>query len=244
MTSCSTRRPRASRSPTLHRDGLPAFGTCAGMILLATRGLDGRPDQRPLGVSTSTVRRNGYGRQRDSFEARSSVAGLAGGAVPGRVHPRAVVERVGADVEVLAEHDGRPGARRVRAACWSPRSIPSSRATSVSTNCSCDACEAAGRWRHVRSFQVAFDQAQEGRGRRGARQALRRLIRQIEVAARRAAATPTPTRRCATMVQRRATYSVPDDTIERAIKRGDRRARGRHLRGGHLRGLRPRAASR
>ena len=49
--------------------GMPVFGTCAGMILLADKILDGRDDQRHFGVLDITVRRNGYGRQVDSFEA-------------------------------------------------------------------------------------------------------------------------------------------------------------------------------
>ena len=58
-------------------DGLPVFGTCAGMILLATEILDGRPDQRSFGAIDIAVQRNGYGRQLDSFEtelARRSVS--------------------------------------------------------------------------------------------------------------------------------------------------------------------------
>jgi 5'-phosphate synthase pdxT subunit len=58
-------------------DGLPAFGTCAGLVLLSRRILDGRPDQRPFGVLDCAVRRNGYGRQRFSFEASLAVSGLA-----------------------------------------------------------------------------------------------------------------------------------------------------------------------
>lgn len=91
--------------------GMPAFGTCAGMILLATEVLDGRPDQRSFGAIDITVRRNGYGRQLDSFETELTVSGLA--AQPGRpfhgVFIRAPkVVRVGAGVEVLAEHEGVP----------------------------------------------------------------------------------------------------------------------------------------
>jgi len=89
------------------RDGMPALGTCAGLILLATEVVDGRPDQVPLGVLDATVRRNGYGRQRDSFETDLAVAGL-GAPFPGVFIRAPVVERVGAGVEVLAEHGGRP----------------------------------------------------------------------------------------------------------------------------------------
>ena len=51
------------------RDGMPAFGTCAGLILLATHVLDGRPDQPSLGALDATVRRNAYGTQLQSFDA-------------------------------------------------------------------------------------------------------------------------------------------------------------------------------
>ena len=89
------------------RAGMPAFGTCAGMILLAAEVLDGRPDQRSLAAIDIAVRRNGYGRQVDSFETDLDVAGMD---EPLRaVFIRAPgVERVGPDVEVLARVDGAP----------------------------------------------------------------------------------------------------------------------------------------
>jgi len=90
------------------RDGMPAFGTCAGLILLATEVRDGRPDQVPLGALGVTVRRNGYGRQRDSFETGLAVAGLTGGPFPGVFIRAPVIEAVGAGVDVLAAHDGHP----------------------------------------------------------------------------------------------------------------------------------------
>jgi pyridoxal 5'-phosphate synthase pdxT subunit len=88
-------------------DGLAVFGTCAGMILCATEVLDGRPDQRGFDLIDLTVRRNGYGRQLDSFESDLDVAGLDGDFHA--VFIRApLVERTGEDVEVLARHDGVP----------------------------------------------------------------------------------------------------------------------------------------
>lgn len=57
-------------------EGLPAFGTCAGLVLLSRRILDGRADQRSFGVLDCTVRRNGYGRQRFSFEGTVDASGL------------------------------------------------------------------------------------------------------------------------------------------------------------------------
>jgi 5'-phosphate synthase pdxT subunit len=84
-------------------EGMAVFGTCAGMILLATEVLDGRPDQRSFGVIDLSVRRNGYGRQLDSFETDLDVAGLA--APFHGVFIRAPrVTAVGPAVEVLARH--------------------------------------------------------------------------------------------------------------------------------------------
>ena len=88
-------------------DGLPVLGTCAGMILLAVRVTDGRDDQRSFGAIDIDVRRNGYGRQVDSFEDQLSVTGLDG-PFHGVFIRAPVVERVGADVEVLATVDGVP----------------------------------------------------------------------------------------------------------------------------------------
>ena len=88
-------------------DGLPVLGTCAGMILLAVRVTDGRDDQRSFGAIDIDVRRNGYGRQVDSFEDQLSVMGLDG-PFHGVFIRAPVVERVGADVEVLATVDGVP----------------------------------------------------------------------------------------------------------------------------------------
>jgi 5'-phosphate synthase pdxT subunit len=92
------------RAPLAERlaAGLPAFGTCAGMILLARDVLDGRDDQRSLGAIDIDVRRNAFGRQRDSFEADLDVAGLEGGPLHAVFIRAPVVDRVGDDVEVLA----------------------------------------------------------------------------------------------------------------------------------------------
>ena len=89
-------------------DGMPAFGTCAGMILLATDVLDGRPDQRSFGVLDAAVRRNAFGRQVDSFEADLDVDGLGGGPFRAVFIRAPVVERTGEGVEVLATVDGAP----------------------------------------------------------------------------------------------------------------------------------------
>src|SRR6185369_12698826 len=60
-------------------DGMPCYGSCAGMIMLAARILDGRPDQHSLGGIDMTVRRNAFGRQVDSFESAVTIDGIEGG---------------------------------------------------------------------------------------------------------------------------------------------------------------------
>ena len=92
--------------------GIPVLGTCAGLILLASEVLDGRPDQPVLGAIDITVRRNAHGRQRESFEAPLEIEGLAGGPFPGVFIRAPAIERVGNGVEVVARHDGQPVAAR------------------------------------------------------------------------------------------------------------------------------------
>lgn len=83
-------------------DGMPVFGSCAGMILLASEVLDGRSDQHQLGALDVTVRRNAFGRQVDSFEADLDVVGLDGPPVHAVFIRAPWVERAGDGVEVLA----------------------------------------------------------------------------------------------------------------------------------------------
>lgn len=84
-------------------EGLPVFGTCAGMIVMASEVGDGEP---LLGLLDVGVRRNAYGRQVDSFESDLEVTGV--GRVRGVFIRAPMVERVGPGVEVLAEHEGHP----------------------------------------------------------------------------------------------------------------------------------------
>jgi 5'-phosphate synthase pdxT subunit len=92
------------------RDGLPGYGTCAGMILLASEVLDGRHDQKLLGGLDITVRRNAFGSQVHSFEQDLAVAGV--GQVHGVFIRAPWVERAGPDVEVLASVGEHPVAVR------------------------------------------------------------------------------------------------------------------------------------
>ena len=82
--------------------GLPAFGSCAGMILLAREAIDARPDQHQLGTLDIVVRRNAFGRQVQSFETDLSVAGVGGGPVRAVFIRAPWVESVGRGVDVLA----------------------------------------------------------------------------------------------------------------------------------------------
>jgi 5'-phosphate synthase pdxT subunit len=101
------------------RGGMPAFGTCAGMILLADRILDGAPGQETLGGLDATVRRNAFGRQVDSFEGDLDFAGL-----DDPVHAVFIrapwVEEAGEAVEVLARVEHGAAAGRIVAVRQGP----------------------------------------------------------------------------------------------------------------------------
>src|SRR6202521_5893369 len=102
--------------------GLATLATCAGMIVLARDVVDGMSDQRGLGLLDIGVRRNGYGRQVDSFEAQLDVTGLSGKSFPGVFIRAPLVESTGS-AEVIAQHDGHPVAVRqgpIVALCFHP----------------------------------------------------------------------------------------------------------------------------
>jgi len=84
----------------LAKNGLPIFGTCAGMILLAKKNSDAYPE--PLGVMDITVRRNAFGRQRESFETELLIPVLGEKPFPGVFIRAPVIERVNGEVEILA----------------------------------------------------------------------------------------------------------------------------------------------
>jgi 5'-phosphate synthase pdxT subunit len=92
--------------------GLPAYGSCAGMIMLAKVILHGRPDQSPLGAIDITVRRNAFGRQRESFECDLQVTGLSGDPFRAAFIRAPQIEGVGEGVQVLARIDGHAVAAR------------------------------------------------------------------------------------------------------------------------------------
>jgi pyridoxal 5'-phosphate synthase pdxT subunit len=86
---------------SLIASGMPAYGSCAGMIMLAGEVLDGRPDQQGFGGIDMTVRRNAFGRQVDSFEAQVELDRIDGGVFHAVFIRAPWVERVGPGVEVL-----------------------------------------------------------------------------------------------------------------------------------------------
>ncbi|MEU4110752.1 pyridoxal 5'-phosphate synthase glutaminase subunit PdxT [Streptomyces sp. NPDC048208] len=88
------------------RAGMPVYGTCAGLILLADKILDPRSGQETIGGIDMIVRRNAFGRQNESFEAAVDVKGIEGDPVEGVFIRAPWVESVGAAAEVLAEHGG------------------------------------------------------------------------------------------------------------------------------------------
>jgi pyridoxal 5'-phosphate synthase pdxT subunit len=89
--------------------GMPAFGTCAGLILLAHEIIDGRPDQERLDAIDIAVRRNAFGRQIDSFETDLTIDGIEGDPLHAVFIRAPVVERTGPGVEVLAAIDTERG---------------------------------------------------------------------------------------------------------------------------------------
>lgn len=99
--------------------GMPAFGTCAGMILLADRLLDGTADQETIGGLDITVRRNAFGRQVDSFEGDVAFEGIPD-RIPAVFIRAPWVEAVGEGVEVLARVDSGPAAGRIVAVRQGP----------------------------------------------------------------------------------------------------------------------------
>jgi pyridoxal 5'-phosphate synthase pdxT subunit len=95
------------------RDGMPAFGSCAGMILLADRVLDGTSDQISVGGLDITVRRNAFGRQVESFEEDLAFDGLEGGPVHAVFIRAPWVEELGDGVVPLARITDGQGAGKV-----------------------------------------------------------------------------------------------------------------------------------
>ena len=89
-----------SEMKNLAKNGLPIFGTCAGVILLAEQVSDSYP--APLGIMAITVKRNAFGRQKDSFETELSIPVLGKKPFPGIFIRAPVIEPTNSEVEILA----------------------------------------------------------------------------------------------------------------------------------------------
>jgi len=94
-------------------EGMPAYGSCAGMIMLADEILDGRADQCSFGGIDMTVRRNAFGRQVDSFEAPVWIDGIGGEPFHAVFIRAPWVERVGGNVVVLGRVEGGSATGRI-----------------------------------------------------------------------------------------------------------------------------------
>jgi pyridoxal 5'-phosphate synthase pdxT subunit len=109
--------------------GMPTFGTCAGMILLAAEVLDGRADQRSFAAIDISVQRNGYGRQVDSFETDLDVIGIDGPPVHAAFIRAPKIVSMRDTVDVLARHEDVPvlvstDGGRLMAASFHPELTP------------------------------------------------------------------------------------------------------------------------
>src|SRR4051794_16061443 len=93
--------------------GMPVYGSCAGMIMLASTVLDGRPDQESFGGIEMTVRRNAFGRQVDSFEASVDISDISGGEFHAVFIRAPWVEEVSPDVRVMGHVSDGPAAGRI-----------------------------------------------------------------------------------------------------------------------------------
>jgi 5'-phosphate synthase pdxT subunit len=93
--------------------GMPAYGSCAGMIMLAREVLDGRPDQQSFSGIDMTVRRNAFGRQVESFEGPVAIEGVDGPPFHAVFIRAPWVERVGDAVSVLGRVEGGPANGRI-----------------------------------------------------------------------------------------------------------------------------------
>ena len=226
--------------------GMPAYGSCAGMIMLADRIADARPDQQTLGGLDITVRRNAFGRQVDSFEEDLHIRELGGEPVRAVFIRAPWVEEAGGACEVLARVEAGPAAGRIVAARQGDLL-----ATSFHP-------EVTGDHRVHRLFVDIVRQHQRERScpatpsgrppstrrRRSTPSAgklFAKLIKNIEVAARTGGGDPAGNPTLYDAIQKAKKTSVPNNNIDRAVKRGSgAEAGGARLGDDHLRGLRAR----
>ena len=161
--------------------GLPVYGSCAGMIMLADRVVEPARGQQTLGGLDITVRRNAFGRQVDSFEEDLEVSGLDGGPVRAVFIRAPWVEQAGDAVEVLARIEGGPVAGRIvavrqgplLATSFHPEVTGDTRVHELFvTMCRHDAIR-TGRENYERPLQMGDHEAPEGGQGRQAEQGVR-----------------------------------------------------------------------
>jgi pyridoxal 5'-phosphate synthase glutaminase subunit Pdx2 len=195
-------------------DGMPVFGTCAGMIMLANEITGGIEGQETLGGLDVTVRRNAFGRQVDSFEADLEFSAFD--APYHAVFIRAPwVERVGRDVEVprsaaghvvpSGDDRGRQAARVLRRPGARPLSQFGGRRVGF-------AMSGHSKWATTKHKKAVID------SRRA--KLFAKLIKNIEVAARTGGGDLSGNPTLYDAVQKAKKSSVPNDNIDRAVKRG------------------------
>ena len=209
-----------------HREGLPVYWPCAGMIMLADRIAEPRPGQQTLGGLDITVRRNAFGRQVDSFEEDIHFAGLAGPPIRAVFIRAPWVEEVG---EVCArschargagtQTDG-PAAGKIvavrQAPCSPPPSTRRSPVTRGSTSLFVEMCRTGNErppGRATTKHQKAAKDAKRSK-------VFAAWIKNIEVAARTGGGDVAGNPTLYDAVQKAKKTSVPNDNIDRAIKRG------------------------
>ena len=205
-------------------DGMPVFGTCAGMILLATEVLDGRPDQRSFARHRhrrAAQRLRPPGRQlRDRHRRRRLDEPFHA------VFIRAPkVESVGGDVEVLASHDGVPVLARqgnVIVASFHPELTGDARLHAAFLHRHIDhggrRMSGHSKWATIKHKKGAVDKA---RGK-----LFNKIARQLEVAARDGGGDPTSNASLRTVILKAKAAQMTNDAIDRAVKRGTGEADG------------------
>ena len=206
--------------------GMPVLGTCAGMIVMAREIVGGEP---LLELMDIRVARNAYGCQVD-LRGGGGAARLRGGASAGRVHWAPVVEELGEDVRILAQHDGRPVAVE-EGTCGGGVPPRAHRRAPPPPAPAREGGLVGHPWSSIKHKKAATDQ------RRG--KMFSKLLRAVEVAAE-GGGNIEANATLASAVQKARDFSVPMENIERAIKRGELRDRGGPVRDRGLRGLRPR----
>ena len=231
------------------RDGMPAYGSCAGMILLASEVLDTRPDAQHLDGLDITVRRNAFGRQVDSFETDLQFAGIDGDPVRAVFIRAPWVQRVGPGVEVLASVPDGPAAGRVvavkegsvMATSFHPEvtgdnrvhkrfvdpvrstyqlRCPRRTAARPRVNYEHSTSVRKGRYRMSGHSKWATTKHKKAVVDARRGKSFAKLVKNIEVAARTGGGDPVGNPTLYDAIQKAKKTSVPNDNIERARKRG------------------------